>query len=107
MVFDSALTSVATGETPDSGFALLRNFPNPFNPVTTIVFSLPSGAGDGTLSLRIYDVLGRDIETLFDGRGSPGIQSVTWDASRFPGGVYFCIARAGGVVAMRKLVLIR
>jgi len=61
-------------------------YPNPFNPSTTVEYTL---AGEGTVSLKVYNVLGEVVGTLFEGRENAGAHSREWDASRFPGGVYF------------------
>jgi len=66
---------------------LLQTYPNPFNPRTTIRFSLvePSHA-----SLTVYDVLGTEMAVLLNGEVPPGEHRVTFDVSGLPGGVYFC-----------------
>lgn len=72
---------------PKAGqFYLSGNIPNPFNPITTIRYDLPTEA---QVNLTVYDLRGRVIEQLVDRRQSPGIYSVNWDASRYSSGVYF------------------
>jgi hypothetical protein len=66
---------------------LLPNYPNPFNPATTISFQLSASAH---VSLRIFDAIGREIETLADDTRRPGDYRLVWDASSRPSGVYFC-----------------
>ena len=73
-------------------FVLDRNFPNPFNPTTTIRFSLPVA---GRTTLRIYDALGREVKTLVDGQMDAGSKSIDWNATDNAGkevssGMYFC-----------------
>ncbi|RPI04681.1 MAG: T9SS C-terminal target domain-containing protein [Ignavibacteriae bacterium] len=85
-------------------FALLQNYPNPFNPTTTIRFSL---AQREQVSLKIFDILGREISTLADGILDAGQYQTTFDASRFASGIYFYRINAGEFTATKRLVLIR
>ncbi len=99
-------------------FALYQNYPNPFTSATHIAFSLPVGQagvqGSGFVSLKVYDVLGREVATLVNevlreesfGQGS-GFKSVVFDASNLPSGVYFYRLQAGGFSQTRKFVLMR
>lgn len=66
-------------------FELLQNYPNPFNPTTTIGFRI---SNFGFVSLRVFDVLGREVTTLVDEMRQPGLYTVQWDASLLPTGVY-------------------
>lgn len=66
-------------------FELKQNFPNPFNPVTKIPFSLPQ---PGFVSLKVYDLTGREIETLVSGNMTQGYKEIFFDASRFASGIY-------------------
>lgn len=83
---------------------LEQNYPNPFNPTTVISYRLSSFS---KVRLNIYDVLGREVVTLVDGEQASGLHSVTFDASRFASGVYFCTLTAGQVVQTKKLVLMK
>jgi hypothetical protein len=83
---------------------LEQNFPNPFNPVTTIRFSL---AQSGKASLKIYDVIGREIALLFDEEMTRGNHAVQWSASDVPTGVYFYVLQSGTAVRTRKLVVMK
>ena len=81
---------------------LLGNYPNPFNPLTTISFSLPAA---GAVDLAIFNVNGREVAHLVDGWREAGSQEVTFDASGLASGVYFCKLAANGQSAMTKLIL--
>jgi hypothetical protein len=84
--------------------ALAQNYPNPFNPRTAISYQL-SAISDVTL--RIYDVLGRQVAELDNGIRNPGTQTVHWNASAIASGVYFYRLRAGSFVETRKMLLVR
>jgi hypothetical protein len=83
---------------------LLQNYPNPFNPTTTIEFSIPKTT---YVSLKIYDVLGREIATLASERMNAGTYMKTWNASNIPSGVYFYRLNAGQFVETKKLMLLK
>jgi hypothetical protein len=85
-------------------FSMQQNYPNPFNPKTTISFSLPSR---GHVSVKIFDLLGKEISTLLDDIRDPGDHSVDWDASSFASGVYFYRMQAGNFVQTKKMVLLK
>lgn len=82
--------------------ALDQNYPNPFNPETTISFSLPSQT---FVSLKIFDVLGKELSILISEKLSAGTYSKTWNASGLPSGIYFYRLQAGDFVESKKLVL--
>lgn len=84
--------------------ALSANYPNPFNPSTEIRYSLASA---GAVSLRIYDLLGREVETLIEGMMQAGEHSAAWDARQVPSGVYFYRLSADGFVETKKMLLLR
>ncbi|HLP15132.1 MAG TPA: T9SS type A sorting domain-containing protein, partial [Bacteroidota bacterium] len=73
------------------GFQLEQNFPNPFNPSTTLRFSIPD---ERTVELRIVDVLGREVAVLVRKQMQPGSYSVEWNASALPSGMYVAVLRA-------------
>jgi photosystem II stability/assembly factor-like uncharacterized protein len=94
------------GELPTT-FVLEQNYPNPFNPTTVIKFSLPNVGTRHVASLKIYDVLGREVATLVSQELQAGDYRVTWEAGGFPSGVYFYQLRAGSFVETKKLVLLK
>ncbi len=86
------------------GFALFQNYPNPFNPSTAISYKLTASS---LVTLKVYDILGRDVATLVNGRQTAGEHSVTFDAARLPSGVYFYRLRAGTSTVVRKMLLMK
>ena len=87
-------------------YSLTQNYPNPFNPSTTIRFSIPVGSSSHT-SLRVYDILSREVTTLVNEDKKPGNYSVTFDGSNLASGVYFYRLEAGHFVDTKKLMLIK
>ncbi|MCX6142658.1 MAG: T9SS type A sorting domain-containing protein, partial [Ignavibacteriales bacterium] len=85
-------------------FSLSQNYPNPFNPTTEIVFSVSVAV---KATLRIYDMLGREITTLVDEVKSPGRYTLRWDAGKSASGVYFYRLIAGDFVQTRRLTFIK
>jgi len=85
-------------------FELFANYPNPFNPATTIKFSIPS---ESHVSLTVYIILGREVAQLISEKLSAGIHTITWDASGFASGVYFYRLNAGQYTAAKKLTLLK
>jgi hypothetical protein len=81
---------------------LSQNYPNPFNPTTTIEYDLPQAA---TVSLEIYDLLGLKVSTLINSLQPAGDQTVIWDGSDKPSGVYFYRLKAGDYSETRKMLL--
>jgi hypothetical protein len=84
-------------------FSLEQNFPNPFNPTTSIVYHL---ADESFVTVRVYDILGQEVATLVEGTGTRGTHRVLFDASGIPSGVYFYRLQAGAYSETRKLMLI-
>lgn len=82
----------------------LSSFPNPFNPSTRIQYRL---ASDGPVSLKVYDVLGREVVSLVDEVKSAGTYTVTWDASRLPSGIYFTRLETAGKALVKKIMLVK
>ncbi len=82
---------------------LLQNFPNPFNPVTRITFSLPQR---GFVRLDVCTLLGVNVATLVEGEQSSGIHHVVLDGSNLPSGIYFCrLETPQGVLTTRMVLL--
>jgi len=87
-----------------SKFDLSQNYPNPFNPVTKINFDLPKS---GNVSIKVYDMLGKEVKTLIDEFKDAGYYNITFDASNLPSGVYFYRLTSGEFSAVKKLVLMK
>ncbi len=88
-------------------FALLPAHPNPFNPVTTIRFSIPDAEIQQSVFLRIYDVTGKMVKTLVDEKLSSGNHNVRLEAGNLSSGVYFLHLKSGNFSHMEKLMLIK
>lgn len=93
---------------PDFGipasFTLYPNYPNPFNARTTINYSLPQPSD---VSLEIYDLLGRKVQTIYTGNQNAGEYSLMWDAAEFSSGVYIYKLTAGGFEQSGKMTLLK
>jgi hypothetical protein len=85
-----------------SRFELLQNYPNPFNPATRIVYRV---GGREFVSLRVFDLLGREVTMLVNEIQDAGFKSVEWNAAGMASGVYICRMKAGDFVQSKKLVL--
>jgi hypothetical protein len=83
---------------------LYENYPNPFNPITSIQYDLSK---DGHVTLKIYDVLGREVAALVNGEKTAGAYTVQFDASKLSSGVYFSRMEAGKYIGTKKLLLLR
>ena len=108
-------------------FKLYQNYPNPFNPTTTIEYSIPSSSviasgakqskeitsvnsfprNDVNVTLKVYNILGKEVTTLVNKKQSPGVYEVTFDASNLPSGVYIYKIHAGSFKQSRKLLLMK
>jgi len=96
-------SSSETGLSPAS-FALLPSNPNPFNPSTTLTFTLPAAA---RVKLSVFDITGRQVAALVDGFRDAGIHEVYWNAAEWPSGIYCACLEAGGRSAVQKVVLLK
>lgn len=99
------VTSAVSGdETPVGTFLLYQNFPNPFNPTTTVTYVLPQS---GKVTVEVIDLLGRRTATLVNAFQDSGIHNVTLDGSRLSAGVYFCRIHLGNLTRTARMILLR
>lgn len=107
MVTDSQDCDVAgiveNNNYPES-FKLYIPYPNPFNPSTTIRFLVKT---QHSMSLHIYDITGRLVETLVNGKQNPGQHEIQWNASQYASGIYFVELVAGNKRDIQKLILMK
>ena len=101
-----ALTSVAnhTETGTPTIFSLEQNFPNPFNPSTTIRYSVPTTS---RVSLIVYDILGRKVAVLVDGQQTAGIHDIEFDGKLLSSGVYYCRLSTNGNSEVKRMMLVK
>jgi hypothetical protein len=87
-----------------SVFSLNQNYPNPFNPATSISFFVPK---DGHVSLKVFDILGKEIATIVDRNMESGEHHYEWNASDYASGIYFYRITAGDFVQTKKMMLLK
>lgn len=87
-----------------SNFSLFQNYPNPFNPSTNIRYQISNSK---FVSLKVFDILGKEIEILVNEKQSPGTYEVNWNASQYPSGVYFYRLETEGFTDTKKMILLK
>jgi hypothetical protein len=92
------------GTTAPSACTLGPNYPNPFNPSTTIQYVLPKRS---KVTLTVFNLLGKEVTNLVEGEKEAGFHEVQFDGSNLESGVYFCRVQAGGFTQTRKLMILR
>ena len=104
----SEAAAIAAVETPGAdlpdAFALEQNYPNPFNPSTVIRYALPEAV---SVSIQVFDLLGRRVAVLVDGRQEAGHHAVRFEAEGLPAGVYLYAIEAGAFRTTRQMVLLK
>ena len=103
--FRSNITSASVDSSliPQS-YRLSQNFPNPFNPTTKIYYSIPKS---NLVTIKIFNILGREVKTLLDEHENAGNYNVVFNASGLSSGVYFCRLQSGDFVSTKKMILIK
>jgi len=87
-----------------TNYSLTNNFPNPFNPITKIRYSVPQSS---SVVIKVFDILGNEIETLVNEEKSVGTYEITWYAENLPSGIYFYRLQAGSFAETKKMILIK
>jgi hypothetical protein len=99
------VTGISTNKSNvPTSFSLEQNYPNPFNPTTTISFSLPSKS---FVSLKVFDITGREVATIVSEEMSSGTYSRLWNAANVSSGIYFYRIQTGSYTQTKKLVLLK
>jgi hypothetical protein len=87
-----------------SCYKLSQNYPNPFNPATNIRYQITNKS---FVMLKIFDIMGREVETLVNKKQNAGTYEATWDASNYPSGLYFYKLEAGDFSQVKKMILLK
>ena len=103
------ISEMVTGVAPSKQglpghFALEQNYPNPFNPSTMISFSLPTKS---FVTLKVFDVIGREVTTLASEEKNAGTHQLQWNASSMPSGIYFYRLQAGSFTETKRLIVLK
>ena len=109
LINDALNTVVGIATEPSTelpvNFGLHQNYPNPFNPTTVITYQVPRLSA---VSLRVYDTLGRQLQTLVSDFQEPGTYTVVFEAQDLPSGIYFYKLQVGnGLVATKKMLIMK
>jgi len=91
-------------ENQPTAYSLTQNFPNPFNPSTTIQYTIPQS---GEVRLSVFNGLGEEVKTLVNETKGPGVYEVEFSANDFPSGIYFYKIQAGNFVDTKKMILLK
>ncbi|MBN1634736.1 MAG: T9SS type A sorting domain-containing protein [Ignavibacteria bacterium] len=89
------------------GIALYQNYPNPFNPVTKIKFAIPQGLKNNLVTLKVYDILGKEISTIVNQNLTPGTYEADFDGGKISSGVYFYKLTAGNFTETKRMMLVK
>jgi len=97
-------TDVETAEIIPTDFNVYQNYPNPFNPTTTISYDLPKA---GNVIVKVYNLLGKEVATLYNGFQQAGNHKVKFDASSLSSGVYIYSVQFGSNTISKKMILMK
>ena len=117
--YNDVLTTISySNEIIPENFELFQNYPNPFNPTTKIKYTVPANSNEyiksnkldlnrNTVTLKVYDILGKEIKTLVNQKQNPGIYEINFDALNLTSGVYFYKLTSGSFSSIKKMILLR
>ena len=103
-IYSYIITDIKESESKFNTFNLSYNYPNPFNPSTNIKYSVPQSSN---IVIKVFDILGNEIETLVNEEKPAGTYEITWYAEQLPSGVYFYQLKTGSFMETKKMVLMR
>ena len=103
-MFPATGVTAQRASAPAGGFVLYGNYPNPFNPSTTLRYSLPHRSA---VSVEVYNTIGQEIATLVSAVEDAGVHEVRFDAGALASGLYICRVRAGGFVQSKAMMLLK
>jgi hypothetical protein len=83
---------------------LMQNYPNPFNPTTTISYAIPTA---GNVSVKVYNSLGQEVVTLFEGYQEAGMKQLNFNANNLNSGIYYCVVNFGNSTKVTKMLLMK
>ncbi|MGA9295235.1 MAG: S41 family peptidase [Ignavibacteriaceae bacterium] len=98
------ITGISNNIVKVLNYKLYQNYPNPFNPTTTIRFSVPKTS---FVTIKVYDILGREVETLINGEKLAGEYKVHFNAGNLPSGIYLCELRTNKYFEVKKMMVLR
>ncbi len=104
LIFETVSTLPESGKSLPDRYALYQNYPNPFNSVTQIEYSVPKLC---QVSLKVYDITGKEVATLFNGMQAAGYHKVAFNADHLTSGIYFYQLKTNEVTLVKKLVIIK
>lgn len=99
-------TKKITSEVPEK-FTLYQNYPNPFNPSTRIKFAIPQSANGENISIKVYDILGKEIADLYSGKINAGEYEVEFNGSKLSSGVYFYQLKSEKFIDTKRMILVK
>ncbi|MBW7889345.1 MAG: carbohydrate-binding protein, partial [Bacteroidetes bacterium] len=112
-VYNGVISSVENNTAPVNDFSLFQNFPNPFNPATTITYSLPRTTSSGEreermkATLTVYNILGKEIAVFVNKEQAAGLYTVSLNTGEWSGGVYFYTLQYGALRKTMRMLLVK